>query len=170
MYIVQLYTPTMFNVSADYADFEFRLDRIESQLAIQQLSMRYALAVDARDLDAWVQLFVDDVDCGKHGVGREALKRFIDPNIHGPFLRELHELIIETDNQSQAMLDFLQKEVETAIRDLSICILTPGDPKYNLDDQIRRFDDVVVQLQQLQEALQTRILHAKSLSDHVTKT
>ena len=97
-------------------------------------------------------------------------KRFIDPNIHGPFLRELHELIIETDNQSQAMLDFLQKEVETAIRDLSICILTPGDPKYNLDDQIRRFDDVVVQLQQLQEALQTRILHAKSLSDHVTKT
>jgi len=36
--------------------------------------------------------------------------------------------VIETDNQSQAMLEFLQKEVETAIRDLSICILAPKIP------------------------------------------
>ena len=49
-----------------------RLDRIESHLAIQQLPSRYALAVDARDLDAWLDLFVEDVDCGRHGKGREA--------------------------------------------------------------------------------------------------
>src|SRR3984957_7867675 len=58
-----------------------RVERIESHLAIQQLPIRYALAVDSRDLDAWVQLFVEDVDCGSHGVGREALKRFIDPSV-----------------------------------------------------------------------------------------
>ena len=41
---------------------------------IRGLALRYALAVDRRDLDALVALFVDDVDAGAHGVGREALK------------------------------------------------------------------------------------------------
>jgi hypothetical protein len=73
------------------SDHEARLDRIESHLAIQQLPMRYALAVDSRDIDAWVGLFVDDVDCGRHGVGREALKRFIDPSVR-TFYRSHHQL------------------------------------------------------------------------------
>ena len=71
------------------ADLLKRMDRIESQLAIQQLPIRYALAVDSRDLDAWVQLFVEDVNCGSHGVGREALKRFIDPSVR-TFYRSQH--------------------------------------------------------------------------------
>ena len=68
-----------------------RIDRIESQLAIQQLPMRYALAVDSRDLDAWVALFVEDVNCGSHGIGREALKRFIDPSVR-TFYRSIHQI------------------------------------------------------------------------------
>ena len=56
------------------SDLVARIDRIESHLAIQQLPIRYALAVDSRDLDSWVQLFVEDVNCGSHGVGREALE------------------------------------------------------------------------------------------------
>jgi SnoaL-like domain len=46
---------------------EERLDRVESELAIRQLPSRYALAADSRDLDTWVSLFVEDVDCGRHG-------------------------------------------------------------------------------------------------------
>ncbi len=72
-------------------DLARRLDRVESELAIQQLPARYALAVDARDLDAWVQLFVEDVDCGRHGRGREALRRFIDPNVR-TFYRSHHQI------------------------------------------------------------------------------
>src|SRR5258705_13765779 len=56
-----------------------RVERIEAQLAIQQLAIRYAMAVDARDLDAWVGCFRPDVDMGRHGTGREALRRYIDP-------------------------------------------------------------------------------------------
>jgi predicted nucleic acid-binding Zn-ribbon protein len=77
---------------------------------------------------------------------------------------------VDTDNKSQAMLEFLQKEVEQAIRDLSISILTPKDSRYTLDDQIRRFDDAVVELQKLQEALQKRMVRAKQLSEQITKT
>jgi hypothetical protein len=66
-----------------------RLDRIESTLAIQQLPIRYALAVDGRDIETWLSLFVPDVDCGRHGTGREALRATIEPALRG-FYRSIH--------------------------------------------------------------------------------
>lgn len=68
-----------------------RIDRIESQLAIQQLPIRYAIAVDGRDLDAWVGLFIDDVNCGRHGRGRDVLRRIIDPQVR-TFYRSIHQV------------------------------------------------------------------------------
>ena len=47
------------------------------------------MAVDARDLDAWVSLFVEDVDCGSHGRGRQALRNFIVPAVR-EFYRSIH--------------------------------------------------------------------------------
>jgi hypothetical protein len=41
---------------------------------IRQLAVRYAIALDARDLDALVALFVDDVQVGRSGRGRDALR------------------------------------------------------------------------------------------------
>jgi SnoaL-like domain len=73
------------------SDLERRLERVEAQLAIQQLAARYAVAVDGRDLDAWVDLFIPDVDCGTYGKGREALKRFIDPAVR-TFYRSIHQI------------------------------------------------------------------------------
>lgn len=70
-------------------DLERRLARMEARLAIGELPSRYARAVDARDIDAWVNLFVDDVDCGTHGRGRDALRRFIDPAVR-TFYRSVH--------------------------------------------------------------------------------
>lgn len=96
--------------------------------------------------------------------------RPIDPAIHGNLLRVLHELVVETDTKSQAMLEFLQREVEGAIRDLSICILTPDDPAHNLDDQIHRFDTVVARLQQLQSALEKRMERVKVVGDQIVRT
>ena len=77
--------------SVDPAGLARRLERVEAQLAIQQLAARYALAVDSRDLETWVKLFVPDVDCGSHGKGREALRNFIDPAVR-TFYRSHHQL------------------------------------------------------------------------------
>jgi hypothetical protein len=66
-----------------------RLDRVESMLAIQQLAARYALAVDSRDLDSWVQLFIADVNCGRHGVGRKVLRDVIAASLRS-FYRSIH--------------------------------------------------------------------------------
>jgi hypothetical protein len=70
-------------------DLLARIDRIESTLAIQQLPIRYALAVDSRDIETWLSLFVPDVDCGRHGIGREALRGTIEPELRR-FYRSIH--------------------------------------------------------------------------------
>jgi hypothetical protein len=68
-----------------------RLARVEAQLAIGQLPIRYALAVDQRDLDAWVALFVPDVDMGRHGKGRDVLREWIAPAV-SQFYRSIHQI------------------------------------------------------------------------------
>lgn len=50
------------------------LDRLLSTEQIRQLVSHYAVAVDSRDLDALVELFVDDVQVGKDAFGRDALR------------------------------------------------------------------------------------------------
>lgn len=72
-----------------YVDLSERLDRMESVQAIQQLAIRYAVAVDTRDLNSWLELFPHDVDCGKRGRGREALRNFITPLLKD-FYRTVH--------------------------------------------------------------------------------
>jgi hypothetical protein len=66
-----------------------RLARIEARLEIGQLPIRYALAVDQRDVEAWTGLFVPDVDLGRHGTGREALRERIAPQLRW-FYRSVH--------------------------------------------------------------------------------
>ena len=67
-----------------------RIDRVESNLAIQQLAARYALAVDSKDVDGVVSLFVEDVNAGRSwGVGREALRRFYQDAL-SRFYRSMH--------------------------------------------------------------------------------
>jgi hypothetical protein len=53
-----------------------RLERLEAIDEIRQLPPKYALAVDMRDLDALVNLFVDDVGAPGGQKGRQALKRW----------------------------------------------------------------------------------------------
>lgn len=55
---------------------EERIDRLESLAAIQQLPHRYGVAIDSRNMDLMVELFVPDVRVGRDEVGREALKRW----------------------------------------------------------------------------------------------
>ena len=75
--------------SGDDCALAARLDRIESGQAIAQLPTRYAMALDARDLDALVALFTDDVAASGSGKGREALKRWYD-GVLRRFYRSIH--------------------------------------------------------------------------------
>ena len=68
-----------------------RIDRLLAYEEIRQLVARYAVATDARDLDALVALFVDDVQVGRDARGRDALRAFFDRS-----LREVGVTILNT--------------------------------------------------------------------------
>jgi 3-phenylpropionate/cinnamic acid dioxygenase small subunit len=72
--------------------FVERLARIEDTLAIQQLPIRYAMAVDERDLDSWVELFTPDVQVGRDARGREALRATI-ASMTSQFYRSIHQIV-----------------------------------------------------------------------------
>lgn len=69
-----------------------RIDRLESLHEITQLGARYASAADARDLEGILAMFVEDVDCGRFGVGREALRASYNV-IHREFYRTIHQVV-----------------------------------------------------------------------------
>lgn len=68
-----------------------RLARIEAHQRIAQLPIRYAIAVDSRDIDTWVGLFVADVEMGRLGAGRDALRAYIEPQVR-QFYRSIHQI------------------------------------------------------------------------------
>lgn len=110
----------MSNVIAD------RLDRVESQLAIQQLPVRYAMAVDGRDLDAWVGLFEPEVDMGRYGRGRDVLRSFIEPQVR-QFYRSVHQIVghrvdfVDTDRAKGAVYCRAEHEVDDRWIVMAIC-------------------------------------------------
>lgn len=57
------------------------LDRLVAHEEIRQLASRYAVAVDSRDLDVLVALFVDDVQVGRSARGRDALRTSFDESL-----------------------------------------------------------------------------------------
>jgi hypothetical protein len=67
--------------------------RIEAYQAIQQLAIRYAIAIDSRDLDLMVEQWVPDVWMGKaFGAGRDAVRRFFGEVLQG-FYRSVHMIV-----------------------------------------------------------------------------
>lgn len=72
-------------------DLATRIARLEAQQRIAQLPIRYAIAVDSRDIDSWVGLFVPDVDMGRRGRGREVLRDYIEPQVRW-FYRSVHQI------------------------------------------------------------------------------
>jgi len=83
------------------ADIEARLDRMESIEAIRHLAYAYALAVDARDLDTLVALYVDDVRTGA-GTGRAALKTVFD--------RSLRQFTTSSHLVSNHVIEFIDQD------------------------------------------------------------
>ena len=59
------------------ADADARLDRLESLAEIRQLPVRYALALDSRDMDMLVSLFTPDVRVGRERARTRRVARLV---------------------------------------------------------------------------------------------
>jgi ketosteroid isomerase-like protein len=83
------------------------LERVVAHDAIRQLVAHYAVALDARDLDRLVALFVDDVQVGRDGRGREALR--------AAFAASLEETTITVLNVGTHLVDVRDADHATGI-------------------------------------------------------
>ena len=84
---------------------EERLDRLESIEEIRQLVAKYSLSLDMRDLDAHVNLFVEDIRVSRHETGRSHLKNWLDDTLRLQFTGTSHHTgnhIIEFDDSDHA--------------------------------------------------------------------
>jgi SnoaL-like domain len=75
--------------AASEPDFEARLLALEAYEQIRQLAARYALALDSRNIDDLVGLFVEDVRTADGGRGRQALTEWFD-SVLRPFTTTFH--------------------------------------------------------------------------------
>lgn len=69
-----------------------KIDRLESMQQLRELPHRYAMAVDARNIDAYLDCFIPDVDCGRRGKGREAFRPFVEAAVRN-FYRSVHHVV-----------------------------------------------------------------------------
>jgi uncharacterized protein (TIGR02246 family) len=103
------------------SDLEARIDRLESLDAIRQLPAKYALTLDMRDIDMMVTLFPEDVNVGKAGSGRKALRSYMDRTLRSPFTGTSHHIgghIIEFDDPDHARgIVYSKNEHETPVED-----------------------------------------------------
>jgi hypothetical protein len=74
---------------------------------IRQLASRYAIALDARDLDTLVGLFVPDVRVGRSQVGRDALKT--------NFVEQLRHLGVTILHVANHVIDLVDDDHATGI-------------------------------------------------------
>ena len=91
-------------MTEDHKTLEARLDRMESIAAIRQLAFKYAVAVDMRDMDAIVNLYVTDAKVSEHARGRQALKR-VFAEVLRTFTSSVHHVgnhIVEFDDADNA--------------------------------------------------------------------
>lgn len=64
-------------------DLAATVEWLSAHEQIRQLASHYAVAIDSRDLDALVGLFIDDVRVGRDTYGRDALKASFDESLRG---------------------------------------------------------------------------------------
>ena len=86
---------------------------------IRQLAHRYALAVDSRDLDTLVELFVDNVRVGREARGRDALRADFERQLRGvgiSFLQVGNHVIDLLDAESAKGFVYCRAEIQDGER------------------------------------------------------
>jgi ketosteroid isomerase-like protein len=97
-------------------------ERLLAIIEIQQLAYRYAVCVDARDLDGLVELFVPDVRVGREATGREALRADFDRQLRATgvsFLQVGNHVVDVADESSATGVVYCRGEIQEGGRESS---------------------------------------------------
>src|SRR3954468_355140 len=98
-------------------DLLARIARLEALEQLRQLPARYALALDMRNFDLLVNLFVDDIGVPGKQSGRQALKRWFDKQLRTDILESAHAIsghVIDVhDDSSASGVVYSRNDLET---------------------------------------------------------
>lgn len=95
-------------------------------------------------------------------------ERVVDPNVHGALLTTLHQATIDSESQGRQFLHLLENEIETAIKDLSACLLdTTGTP--SLNQCVLKFESAIEKMHTVQKELQDSVERVRNIGDRLTK-
>jgi len=83
--------------------------------------------------------------------------RLVDPEAHGNVLRAVHQCSVEAQERGLTFLTTLEEEVEPAIKELSILLLTASTSPVALESCLVKFEASVNKFLSLQEDLQDRV-------------
>lgn len=101
----------------DLAELTARVERLEAVDEIRQLAAKYAVALDMRDLDSLVNLFVVDVGVPGRRRGRQALRQWYDTELRHDLLGTAHGVlghVIDVHDADHASgLVYSRNELET---------------------------------------------------------
>jgi tetratricopeptide (TPR) repeat protein len=103
------------------------------------------------------------------GGGELDPQRAVDPFIHGTLLTTLHQATIESETNGRQFLQALEQDIETAIKELSACLLdTTGTP--SLTQCVQRFETAMQKMRSAQREMQNSIERVRNIGDRLQKT
>lgn len=84
-----------------------RLERVVARDEIRELAQRYAVYLDARDIDALLELYVPDVHISSKLSGRDALRQLFDESLRdvGLTILSVSNHVIDFDDDGDAAGD-----------------------------------------------------------------
>jgi tetratricopeptide (TPR) repeat protein len=99
--------------------------------------------------------------------GSSELDKLVDPNLHAGLLSSLSQAAGESEEQGRRLQQVLSRELESAIKDLSSCLLYPNGPRSELDACITRFVSALDHLRAAQSNLDLGIGRLRDLGGQI---
>jgi Flp pilus assembly protein TadD len=91
--------------------------------------------------------------------------RQVDPDAHGKFLGHLHQTTIETEESGRNLEQILEKEVETAVKELATCLLYPDGSRTELEECLSKFETALERFRGTSVQLANRLSHLRKLDE-----
>jgi len=95
------------------------------------------------------------------------LGRTLDPVADGVVLTQLHQATINAQSQSKELLNLLEPELETAIKELSLSLLYPNKSSQELKERLQRVEQAMQSMRAMQKTLQQSMKRMMELSDQL---
>jgi tetratricopeptide (TPR) repeat protein len=96
--------------------------------------------------------------------------REVDPDQHGNLLRFIHQTTIDLQNQGSQFLDMLENDLEPAIKELSILLLTPSTSQVVLETCLAKFEQAVATFLSQQADLRERCSKVHQAGEELLNT